>query len=157
MVTFDNMTILKIFTDGGSRGNPGPGGIGVVIYKKDDTSKLYEKVHAFGKKIGISTNNVAEYTAIIEAWRWIILNRNKFPQDIIINFYLDSFLAVNQLNGRYKLKSVNLTELLFTVKELQQKVVAKNISYNYVIRVENMEADFWVNKALDSPSDFVDA
>ncbi|MBI2029963.1 ribonuclease HI family protein [Candidatus Gottesmanbacteria bacterium] len=150
------MTTLKVYTDGGSRGNPGQAGIGVVIYKKDETSKLFEKVYAFGKKIGISTNNVAEYTAIIEAWRWIILNRNKFPQDIIINFYLDSFLAVNQLNGRYKLKSVNLTELLFSVKELQQKVDAKNISYNYVIRVENMEADFWVNKALDSQTDFVE-
>lgn len=149
------MTTIKVFTDGGSRGNPGPAGIGVVIYKKDDTAKLFEKVYAFGKKIGISTNNVAEYTAIIEAWRWIILNRNKFPQDITINFYLDSFLAVNQLNGRYKLKSVNLTELLFIVKELQQKVDAKNISYNYVIRVENMEADYWVNKALDSSTDVV--
>lgn len=151
------MTILKIFTDGGSRGNPGTAGIGVVIYKKDKGSRLFEKVYAFGKKIGISTNNVSEYTAIIEAWRWIIQNRNKFPQDITINFYLDSFLAVNQLNGRYKLKSVNLTELLFTVKELQQKVEVYDISYNYVIRVENMEADFWVNKALDSQSDFVDA
>ncbi len=149
------VTILNINTDGGSRGNPGPGGIGVVIYKKDNPTGPFQKEYAFGKKIGISTNNVAEYTAIIEGLRWVIKNRDKFTQDLTINFYCDSFLAVNQLNGRYKLKSQNLTELLFTVKELQQKVKAA-ISYNYVVRVENMEADIWVNKALDSTSDFVE-
>lgn len=149
------MTILMINTDGGSRGNPGQASVGVVIYKKDDSSKPFEKVYAFGKKIGISTNNVAEYTAIIEALRWVILNRNKFPQDLEINFNCDSFLAVNQINGRYKLKSKNLTNLLFTVKELQMKVNA-SVSYNYIVRVENMEADYWVNKALDSAADFVE-
>lgn len=149
------MTTLNIYTDGGSRGNPGQAGVGVVIYKKGDENKPFEKVYAFGKKIGISTNNVAEYTAIIEAWKWIIQNKSTFPHDLTINFYLDSYLVVNQLNGRYKLKSPNLTDLLFTVKQLQQKISAK-LSYNYIVRVENMEADFWVNKALDNLSDFVE-
>ncbi len=143
------MQELIVYTDGGSRGNPGPAAIGVVIYFKKEKGKPFEKIQAFGKRIGRATNNEAEYQAVIEAWRWLIANQAKFLPEVKIDFYLDSFIVVNQLLGRYKLKSPNLTDYLFTVKQLQQKFSKSQINYHYVVRFENLEADYWVNQALD--------
>lgn len=142
------MQQLYVYTDGGARGNPGPAAIGVVIYFKKASDKPFEKIHAVGKKIGTTTNNVAEYQAVIEAWKWIIENKKKFSDDLSIDFFLDSFIVVNQLLGRYKLKGPKFTDLIFTIKGLQQQIKAK-IDYHYIGREMNTEADYWVNKALD--------
>lgn len=131
---------LIIHTDGGSRGNPGPAAVGVVI--EDDAQKL---ITEFGKTIGETTNNVAEYTGIIEA-----LNRIK---DLGLKikeaqFYLDSTLVVNQLNGLFKVKDHKMRELLLIVRQLEQEV-GGSIMYSSVPREQNTRADSLVNQALD--------
>ena len=63
---------LNVFTDGGARGNPGPSAIGVYI-----TDGNKKEIAGFGKKIGIATNNVAEYKAVLEALSWIIENKER--------------------------------------------------------------------------------
>lgn len=135
---------LKIYTDGGSRGNPGPAAYGLVIY--DNAGKvLYEE----GKKIGITTNNVAEYSAILAALKWVeqqpFFNEDKISN---INFFMDSKLAREQLSGHWKIKNENLRGLYFGIKELEEKFGIP-ISYTHVRREYNKEADRMVNLALD--------
>src|SRR3989344_3558887 len=96
-----------VHTDGGARGNPGPAAIGVVIEEGNKT------LAAFGKTIGEATNNIAEYTAVIEALMWL----TQHPADYI-QFFLDSTLVVNQLNGLFKVKEPHLRELLLQVRTL---------------------------------------
>lgn len=132
---------LNIFTDGGSRGNPGPSAIGVVI--KDTQDKI---IHQFGKTIGNGTNNVAEYQGVIFALGYLILNQ--FSPSII-NFFLDSTLVVNQLNGLWKIKDSNLRTLVIKVRELESQLKTK-IKYHAIPREKNAEADALLNLALDS-------
>lgn len=147
---------IIIHTDGGARGNPGPAAVGVVI--EDMTSK--KVIKEFGKKIGETTNNVAEYTAVLEALAYLrnypIIQLSNYP---IIQFYLDSTLVVNQLNGLFKVKDAKLRALLAQARILEQEVGGV-IAYAFVPREQNQRADFLVNKALDesmlmSPSSFV--
>ena len=99
---------LIIHTDGGARGNPGPAAVGVVIETADGKT-----LAEFGKKIGETTNNVAEYTAVIEALKKIKnLGLKMNNEELVINFFLDSTLVVNQLMGLFKVKDSHLRELL---------------------------------------------
>lgn len=158
---------LIIHTDGGARGNPGPAAIGVVIEelrssedaksrsseegKNSDTSSLRHLVTSFGKRIGETTNNVAEYTAIIEAFKYIQEHRHldtSTPRHF--DFYLDSLLVVNQLKGLFKVKDARLRELLMAIRVLEGEVGGV-ITYTHVPREQNKEADFEVNKALNNP------
>ncbi len=131
-----------VHTDGGARGNPGPAAIGVVI--ETDNRKL---IAEFGKRIGESTNNVAEYTAVVEALKEI---RNRKYRDNTLHFFLDSNLVVQQLNGTFKVKDGKLRELLIAVRMLEQEVGGE-VSYDYIPREENSRADRLVNQALDTP------
>lgn len=143
---------LFIYTDGGARGNPGPAAVGVVIKKNTEAFGAPEVVTEFGKRIGEATNNVAEYTAVIEALRW--LKNNSVVRDTdhsVIQFYLDSILVVNQLNGIFKVKDAKLRELLSAVRILEQET-GGTIHYASVPREQNIRADFFVNQALDSTS-----
>lgn len=142
------MSRILVYTDGGSRGNPGPAAVGVVIYQKMNPQDKFTKLHAFGKTIGVATNNVAEYRAVVEAWKWLLEQDKLLHETSEIDFKLDSFVVANQLNGRYRMKSPNLSEYLYSVRELQQKVKQK-VTYSFIVRLENMESDYWVNKALD--------
>jgi len=135
---------IVVHTDGGARGNPGPAAIGAVI---DIDGK---RTAAFGKKIGDATNNVAEYTAVIEVLRYLKRQTSKrTDQQKEITFYLDSTLVVNQLNGKYKVKEPTLRELLTTIRILEVEVGGK-ISYHHIPREQNSSADFLVNHALDT-------
>jgi len=151
---------LIIHTDGGARGNPGPAAIGVVI---EQEGKI---IHEFGKKIGETTNNVAEYTAVIEALRFLKktgdnepaptqIYSNRGEQGTKINFFLDSKLVVEQLNGNYKIKDSKLRELSLQVRMIEQDLSADRqklgsvITYAYVPREQNKRADLMVNQALD--------
>ncbi len=98
----------------------------------------------FGKTIGEATNNIAEYTAVIEALMWL----TQHPADYI-QFFLDSTLVVNQLNGLFKVKEPHLRELLMKVRTLEQEV-GGTITYTAVRRELNRRADFLVNDALDT-------
>jgi ribonuclease HI len=130
-----------VHTDGGSRGNPGQAAIGVVIY--DDTKKIIQE---FGKTIGETTNNVAEYTAVIEALAALKKITGESPH---IDFYLDSTLVVNQLNGVFKIKDARLRALVTTV-HIEEQEVGGVVTYTYVPREKNKRADLMVNQALDA-------
>lgn len=136
---------LIVHTDGGARGNPGPAAVGVVI---ESVLANEEKVtiKEFGRKIGETTNNVAEYTAVIDALSAI---KNISDDDLVILFYLDSTLVVNQINGKFRVKENHLRELLLEVHSLEQEV-GGFITYEYVPREQNSRADYFVNLALDT-------
>jgi ribonuclease HI len=142
---------LFIHTDGGARGNPGPAAVGVVIEEEIGTGK--KEIAAFGRKIGKATNNVAEYQGVSEAFLYLkILNpksRIQNGEQLIIHFFLDSILVVNQLNGLYKVKDARLRELLSGIRILEQEV-GGDVSYTSVPREQNIRADYFVNQALDS-------
>jgi len=139
---------IIIHTDGGARGNPGPAAIGVYIEQNG------EVIGSFGKTIGETTNNVAEYTAVIEALQYVKGLKMK-DQGLKINFFLDSLLVVNQLNGLFKIKDNKLRELSLKIRTLEQDLSAGRqgsgivITYQAVRREFNKEADALVNKALD--------
>ncbi len=126
--------ILKVFTDGGSKGNPGPSSIGGVGYIED------KKVFEFKKAIGIATNNDAEYQALIAALEQI-LNIKKVTK---INFYSDSRLMVNQVKGLFKVNIGRIREYILRIRVLEQEI-ALPITYSYVPREQNVEADLLVN------------
>ena len=136
--------ILRVYTDGGARGNPGPAAVGVVV-KKINGDGTVEKLLSFGKKIGNTTNNSAEYQAVREALTAI--SNFQFPISKI-EFYLDSQLVVSQLNGLFKVKDANLRTLIVSVRNLEGELNVP-ISYQHIPREENKEADREVNKALD--------
>ncbi len=140
---------LIIHTDGGARGNPGPAAVGVVIEKISEHGGAPIVVTEFGKKIGETTNNVAEYTAVIEALTYVknVLQKQG-GEKISIQFYLDSTLVVNQINGIFKVKESHLRMLLLSVHTLEQEV-GGGMTYQYVPRAQNARADLFVNKALD--------
>jgi len=132
--------VLSVYCDGGARGNPGPAAIGVVI--KNEQGIVVGK---FGKKIGPTTNNVAEYTAVIEALSWMRDHRK--PSRIY--FYLDSQLVVSQLNGLFKVKDGKLKMMVIKVRQ-GEAAVGGNVSYQHIPREKNQEADFLVNMALET-------
>ncbi len=136
------MNKLFIYTDGGAKGNPGPAAIGVYIV--DQKGKEFFKL---GRKIGIATNNVAEYTAVIEALRWLKENRGKLALlNYSVDFFLDSKLVVYQLNGYYKIKDSKLRELSFKVRQLEQEI-GGNVSYSNIPREKNTITDALVNSS----------
>ena len=103
-------------------------------------------VASFGKKIGITTNNVAEYSAVIAAITYMIDQKKEGSE---LRFLLDSTLVVNQLNGLFKVKDANMRNLMMKVRELEQEFDG-TITYTYVPREQNSDADFQVNAALDA-------
>lgn len=133
---------LSVYTDGGSRGNPGISGLGVVIY--DNTKKIIVQISKF---IGVKTNNEAEYLALIEALTWIQNHQSEFPVSQI-NFYSDSQLLTRQMRGVYKIKAANIKPLHQVALSL---VRALNASYtfNEILRDQNYLADSLANQAMD--------
>lgn len=130
----------SIHTDGGSRGNPGSAAIGVVI----ETSG--QKVWEHAKAIGVTTNNIAEYTAVVAALEHC-LTLSPAPTKII--FYLDSLLVVQQLSRRYKINNDNLKQLALKAWNLMSTLDCP-IEFLHVLRHKNKEADALVNQALDA-------
>lgn len=139
-----DLKLIKIFTDGGSRGNPGPSALGVHIEDSEG-----ETIEDIGKTLGVNTNNFAEYSAIVEALNWVIENRGEMPNLEKIEFYMDSKLAVMQITGMYKVKSLSLKSLLIAAKQKEAEIKLP-ISYKHVYREQNTKADRMVNLALDN-------
>lgn len=127
--------ILKVFTDGGSKGNPGPSAIGGVGYLGG------KRIFEFKKSIGVATNNDAEYRALIEALKQI-LNIKEINE---IKFHSDSSLMVNQVNGLFKVKNGRIKEYIFKIRSLEQEINLP-ISYHHIPREQNVEADRLVNE-----------
>lgn len=129
---------LVIYTDGGARGNPGPAAIGVVI--QSPTGEILDK---FGQTIGETTNNVAEYRAVIAALGRI---NQKFADALKLSFFLDSTLVTNQLLGKWKIKQPHLKPLAAAARQLIGNRVTE---FTAIPREQNTQADKLVNQALD--------
>lgn len=128
-----------MYTDGGSRNNPGPAAVGVYI----------ETLHKqFGHYIGNKTNNEAEYEAVIFGLKKIKqLTGKEKTKDIEVECYLDSEFVERQLNHRYKVKEKNIQELFLEVWNMMLDF--KKISFFHIPREKNKVADKLVNQALD--------
>lgn len=134
--------MINIFTDGASRGNPGKASIAFCV--KDENHKT---IFSHGEKIGIATNNVAEYKAIILALLWVLKNKETINQKVA--FFLDSNLVCCQLNGLFKIKDTNLKNLYFEIRQREAEI-NKQITYTYIPREKNREADKIANQVLDN-------
>ncbi len=135
---------LYIYCDGGARGNPGPGASAFVV--KDNRGTI---VARGGKYLGKTTNNIAEYMAVIEALSWLEKNiPTTVKSPLIIKLFLDSLLVTNQLNGLFKIKDHNLRELVIKIKGLENQIKA-DIIYQHIPRSQNFQADELVNEILD--------
>jgi ribonuclease HI len=129
------MSKAILHTDGGSRGNPGPSGIGATV-------EIKGKTHEFKKYIGKATNNQAEYQAIILGLEKAVeLNVSE------AECLLDSELVVKQLNQEYKVKNKDLAPLFVRVWNLKLKF--KKVTFKHIYREENKDADRLVNEAID--------
>ncbi|MDP3956719.1 MAG: ribonuclease HI family protein [bacterium] len=131
-----------VYTDGGSRGNPGPAALGVII-QFGGTKKIY------GEKVGHATNNIAEYSAIVFALKKMKqLVGKKKAEELTVKMFMDSELAVRQLNGEYKIENEDLQPLWLRIWNL--KIDFKKVIFAHVPREKNKEADRAVNRALDA-------
>lgn len=129
--------VISIFSDGGARGNPGPAGVGAVLYNEEK-----ERIAEVSKYLGVATNNQAEYKALIFALEEALrLGVEK------IEAFLDSELVVKQLNREYKVKNKDLAPLFLEVYNLSQKF--KEIKFVHIPREKNSEADKLANEAMD--------
>ena len=129
---------LFIHTDGGARGNPGPGAVGIVI-----ANEKKEIIKEIGKFIGRSTNNEAEYQAVVEALKTCGEKKN-----LDIEFFIDSLLIVNQLNGKFKVKEPRMKKYFNEIKLLEKNF--RSVKYTHIERSKNYSADKIVNEVLDN-------
>lgn len=130
--------LVKIFSDGGARGNPGPAAAGVLVF--DEDNKL---LNIDGKYLGEITNNQAEYKAII-----LGLKLAERLQSDKVYYYLDSELAVNQLNGEYKVKNNEIKKLKNQIDKLIMKF--SDVQFFHIVREKNKLADKMVNLIIDA-------
>ncbi len=131
------MNTINIYTDGGSRNNPGHAAAGAVINE-----------HSFKKYLGIKTNNEAEYEGVILALENLtkIYSKEELKKSEI-NFFLDSELVCKQINKQYKVKDEKLAPLFLKVHNLKANLA--QIKFSHIRRELNKKADALVNQALD--------
>lgn len=127
----------KLYTDGGSRGNPGPSALGYAIF--DDQDKLIEKNSRY---LGVATNNQAEYQALKEG-----LEASQILGAKEIEIFMDSLLVVNQLKGLYKVKNGDLIPVNQSAKRILEEFDSYTLSH--IPREQNSIADGMVNECLD--------
>jgi len=128
----------RLFTDGGARGNPGPAAYGFVLEAEDGTV-----LAAHGERIGVATNNVAEYRALIAG-----LEKAVELALAEVEVVSDSELLVKQMTGEYRVKNEALRDLSVKAARLAREI--GRVSYTAVRREHNELADRLVNEALDS-------
>ncbi len=131
-----------VYTDGGARGNPGPAAIGVVI-RYDGKGKTY------GERIGATTNNVAEYQAVIFALKKVkqLVGADEC-RHTAVEVRADSALLVGHMNREFKLKNEGLKDYFVELWNLTQDF--GRVTFTHVAREENRGADKLVNQALDT-------
>ncbi len=138
-----NQDKIVIHSDGGARGNPGPG---ACAYTIEVNGKVIKKA---GKFLGKVTNNIAEYSGVIEALKWLSNNKKVFENSSNpTRFFLDSELVVKQMNGEYRVKDEKLKTLFSEVNELLDNLHLR-ILFISVPRSKNKIADSIVNQELD--------
>jgi ribonuclease HI len=133
-----------IYCDGGSRGNPGPAAIGLIL-----TDEKGRVIKEYAEKIGRATNNEAEYESLIFALQKAkLLFGGKKSKTMEIEIRTDSEFVVKQMNGRYKVLDRKIEQLF--LKTWNLKIDFGEVKFIHVPREKNWEADKLVNKALDS-------
>lgn len=125
-------------TDGGSRGNPGPAGYGAVIV--DNDGELVMEISVF---LGTATNNVAEYSAVVDALETIAAHGG--DENVVVR--ADSKLVVEQLSGRWKIKHPEMQQLAMRAK---RALPAGRVRFEWVPRAQNSAADKLANEAMDN-------
>jgi len=128
---------LKVYTDGASRGNPGPSGAGGVIFGPDGT--ILEEISEY---LGIATNNVAEYQALR-----LTLERASKLELKSVEVFMDSRLVVEQVTGRWKINNENLKLINNQIQDILPHF--KDISFNHIYRNLNKHADSLANRAIN--------
>lgn len=138
-------TTVNIFSDGGSRGNPGPAAYGFVVYD-DKKNKLFEG----SQYLDITTNNQAEYRGVLGALQYLysVIKNNKHETLKKVNIFLDSKLIVEQMNGNYKIKNEGLKPIYWQIREIISSL-AIEVSFSHIPREKNKEADKLVNEEMD--------
>jgi ribonuclease HI len=136
---------MKIFTDGGSRGNPGLAASAFVVY--DDADKV---IHQAGIFLGTKTNNEAEYEAVLASCKWLKSDKNS-DRSIQVSWFLDSMLVVEQLNRHWKIKDARMQALAHLIWQLLDELQLKH-SFTHIPREKNAAADKIVNETLDKNS-----
>ena len=131
---------VVVYADGGSRGNPGPAALGVVVGSKE-----------YGQYLGRLTNNQAEYHALIFALKKLkqLIGKKK-SKETEVEIRMDSELIMKQLSGKYKISEPELQPLFLEV--WNSKLDFKKVEFVYIPRTENKRADYLVNKTLDEGS-----
>lgn len=129
---------LIIYSDGGSRGNPGRAAIGFVI-KNLSGEELFRE----GRAIGVATNNAAEYQALTEGLKKALELKARR-----VSCYLDSELVVKQLNGQYRVKDLQILNYYRALVKIIRRF--EKIDFKHIPREKNLEADSLVNEALDT-------
>lgn len=128
---------MIVHCDGAARGNPGPAGIGVHA-----TDARGRTLHEIGRGIGVATNNVAEYRAVVAALEWAA---GHGAAKVLVRS--DSHLLVEQMSGRYRVKNATLQKLHKRVRDLAAKF--EGVAYEHVRRENNRRADKLANIGVD--------
>lgn len=136
--------LVIIEADGGSRGNPGPAGSGAVLIDAQTGSVLAE----IAMYIGVATNNVAEYRAVLAA----VDVANEIAPDAELLVRMDSKLVVEQMSGRWKVKNEGMQDLF---QSMQQSIGTRKISFEWIPREQNGKADALANEAMDAEKSVV--
>jgi ribonuclease H / adenosylcobalamin/alpha-ribazole phosphatase len=131
--------MLILYADGASRGNPGPASLGAVLYQD------HQEITRISKPLGITTNNFAEYSAVIAGLEYVVAH-GLGPQLLV---RMDSKLVVEQLSGRWQIKHPELREL---AKKAFLLMTSLTVSFEWIPREQNYEADALANLALDEPA-----
>ena len=136
------MQTFHLYTDGGSRGNPGPAATGVVVFDHDGA-----ELKTANKYLGVATNNHAEYAALVQGLEVVAKLAAKGADQAHVVAHLDSELVVKHLNGIYKLKAEELKPLFAQVQKLAGQFA--KVTFKHIRRELNAKADSLVNECLD--------
>jgi len=143
---FDTINFMEytIYTDGGSRGNPGIAGLGAVIKDKDGNN-----LREVSLPLGLKTNNYAEYHAVLSALeelKKVVPKENR--KDVSVEVKMDSELVTKQLNGEYEIREETLFPFFIKIHNFMVSTFP-NITFTHIPREENKEADALANAAMD--------
>ena len=135
---------IIVYTDGGSRGNPGPAALGVVICNTQGGI-----IKKYGEALGVQTNNFAEYSAVVFALKKLkqLFGKGK-ARSLVVEVRMDSEFVVRQLSGQYKIEKKEFFPLFIAIWNL--KMDFGTVVFTYVPREKNKEADHMVNEALNA-------
>ena len=133
--------VIAVYADGGARGNPGPAAIGAVVL--DPSTAPPTRLATVSERIGVATNNVAEYRAVIAG----LEAARAFPA-ITVQVRADSMLVIRQLEGKWKVKHATLKPLHEEARRLL--AAYEHVDLAHVPREQNADADLLVNAALDA-------